>query len=149
MKFDENPINDNVTTFSSHAATIHALDRVRVGRGHTTAMACQQPSKKEAVFPLTRSLLKRANTTALQRLVAVTKMVPSTTVSVLSAHSFMQAHSSLQTMRKAHEENDCGFFAFTVIRPPLDWVVSLYDDICHRRLSGHKDSCPQRVSRSR
>ena len=60
--------------------------------------------------------------------------------------SFMQAREVLDLMRAEHETNDCGFFAFTMIRPPLDWVVSLYDDICHRRLRGHKDTCPQRVS---
>lgn len=49
-------------------------------------------------------------------------------------------------MRAEHEKNDCGFFAFTMIRPPLDWIVSLYDDICHRRLRGHLDTCPQKVS---
>lgn len=61
-------------------------------------------------------------------------------------HSFMQAHLALHTMRRRHKQNNCGFFAFTVIRPPLDWLLSLYDDICHRRLRGHMDTCPQRVS---
>lgn len=58
----------------------------------------------------------------------------------------MQAREVLDAMRAEHERNDCGFFAFTMIRPPLDWIVSLYDDICHRRLRGHKDTCPQQVS---
>ena len=58
----------------------------------------------------------------------------------------MQARDVLDLMRAEHETNDCGFFAFTMIRPPLDWIVSLYDDICHRRLRGHKDTCPQQVS---
>lgn len=60
--------------------------------------------------------------------------------------SFMQAREVLETMRSEHKKNDCGFFAFTMIRPPLDWLVSLYDDICHRRLRGHKDTCPQQAS---
>ncbi len=59
--------------------------------------------------------------------------------------SFMQAREALFAMRKDHEKNDCGFFAFTMVRSPLDWIVSLYDDICHRRLRGHKDTCPQQV----
>ncbi|CAM9410305.1 unnamed protein product [Hapterophycus canaliculatus] len=62
------------------------------------------------------------------------------------ALSFMQAREVLETMRLEHKKNDCGFFAFTMIRPPLDWLVSLYDDICHRRLRGHKDTCPQQAS---
>ena len=60
--------------------------------------------------------------------------------------SLMRAGEVLDTMRKDHEENGCGFFAFTVIRSPLDWIVSLYDDICHRRLRGHTATCPQQVS---
>eukprot|EP00752_Nemacystus_decipiens_P007781 g6949.t1 len=62
------------------------------------------------------------------------------------AISFMQAGDVLDVMRAEHERNDCGFFAFTMIRQPLDWIVSLYDDICHRRLRGHKDTCPQNAS---
>ena len=58
----------------------------------------------------------------------------------------MQARDALASMRADHEKNSCGFFAFTIVRPPLDWVVSLYNDICHRRLHGHKDTCPQKVS---
>eukprot|EP00903_Cladosiphon_okamuranus_P012879 g12027.t1 len=61
------------------------------------------------------------------------------------AMSFMQAGEVLDEMRADHEENYCGFFAFTMIRQPLDWIVSLYDDICHRRLRGHKDTCPQKA----
>ncbi|CAM9141230.1 unnamed protein product [Discosporangium mesarthrocarpum] len=59
--------------------------------------------------------------------------------------SLVQAEETLARMRADHEINGCGFFAFTIIRDPLEWVVSLYDDICHRRLHGHKESCPQRT----
>ncbi|CAM9828975.1 unnamed protein product [Ectocarpus fasciculatus] len=62
------------------------------------------------------------------------------------ALSFMQAREALETMRHEHAKNDCGFFAFTMVRPPLEWLVSLYDDLCHRRLRGHKETCPQQAS---
>ncbi|CAN0329413.1 unnamed protein product, partial [Laminaria digitata] len=65
-----------------------------------------------------------------------------------NAISFMQAREALARMRTDHAENNCGFFAFTIVRPPLDWVVSLYNDICHRRLHGHKDTCPQKKGMS-
>eukprot|EP00904_Undaria_pinnatifida_P005630 jgi/Undpi1/2197/HiC_scaffold_12.g05583.m1 len=65
-----------------------------------------------------------------------------------TVEAFMRAREALATMRADHERNKCGFFAFTVVRSPLDWVVSLYNDICHRRLRGHKDTCPQKKGMS-
>ncbi|CAM9971423.1 unnamed protein product, partial [Choristocarpus tenellus] len=62
------------------------------------------------------------------------------------ALSLMQADETLAEMRDAHERNGCGFFVFTIIREPVDWTLSLYNDICHRRLHGHQDTCPQDVS---
>ena len=72
-------------------------------------------------------------------------LLTSTFSCLYAPSSFMRAREALATMRADHERNKCGFFAFTVVRSPLDWVVSLYNDICHRRLRGHKDTCPQKV----
>lgn len=79
------------------------------------------------------------------------KGFPCTTGVIMSLHplccrsSFMQARDAITAMRESHEKNGCGLFAFTVLRSPLEWVVSLYDDICHRRLKGHTDTCPQKA----
>ncbi|CAM9924387.1 unnamed protein product [Pylaiella littoralis] len=59
------------------------------------------------------------------------------------AISFMEARETLKAMRTEHEENDCGFFAFTVIRSPLDWLFSKYNYSCYKYI---EPSCPQKVS---
>lgn len=106
-----------------------------------------------SLYPMPRSLNRGCSTKPaenahchhIQTSNTSTQKNKSTPCTALRFTSFMQARQALEAMREEHKENDCGFFAFTVVRSPLDWIVSLYDDICHRRLRGHKDTCPQQV----